>query len=278
VTTVTVPAPEETARDRLLSNAGGLLIAAGAVAAFTGGSFGISSQRPGLILASIVLLMGYGIVGYLLMNHGERYFRYALPASAILVFATLVLFQSGMARFFDTDVFRYVLQPTLTLLLVFAAGGLLTHVVEDMTPRVRWPGPGARSLNALLLMASYAPVWCAFILVGMLGTGASASLGIFVLAASVVASIGCVVGAHAAARGNHPAFTVVGALLGFAASAAYLFQFMLGGGRSGAVYFGEFNALFGLILTGLPVAIGAVAWIQVNNPAPPAEEPRDATP
>lgn len=261
-------------QDRLLSNAGGLLIAAGALAAFTGGSFGLGEQRPGLVLASVILLMGYGVVGYLLMNHGERYFRYAVPASAALVFATLLLFQSGMSR--DDEIFRYVLEPTLTLLLVYSAGALLTRVVEELTPRVRWPGTGARSLNALLHIGAYAPVWCAFTLIGMLGVNASSGLSILILAGSVAASIGCVVGGHAASRGNHPAFTVIGAALGFVASAGYLFQFMLTStGRSGAIYFGETNALLGLIMTGLPVAIGAVAWIQVSNTPPPAEEPRE---
>lgn len=266
-------------RDRLLTNAGGLLIAAGAVAAFIGGSYGLSGQRPGIILASIVLLMGYGVVGYLLMNHGARHFQYVLPASAILVVATLVLFQTNMAVMMDDEFFRFVVEPALTLLLVFAGGALLTHVVEDMTPRTAWPGRGARSMNALLHVAAYAPVWCAFTLLDMLGSRASPGMSLLIVGGSVLAAVACVVGAHAASRGNHPAFTVIGAALGFVACAAFLFQFMLEtGGRSGAAFFGQFNALIGLILTGLPVAIGSVAWIQTANGAPALADEQDAAP
>lgn len=251
------------ARDRLLTNAGGLLVAAGAVAAFAGGSQGLATQSPGLILASVVLLMGFGIVGYLLMSHGERYFQYALPGAAILVVATLVLFQLQMGRSADDEFYRFVLEPALVLLLVFAGGALLTHVVEDLTLRVAWPGRGAKSLNAMLHVAAYAPVWSSFTLLEVLGRLASPGLTLVVMAGSVLAALACVVGGHAAARGSHPAITVGGAGLGFVACGAYLFQFMLEGGpNAGTAFFGQFNALLGLILTGLPVAIGTVAWIQ----------------
>lgn len=253
-------------RDRLLSNAGGLLIAAGAVAAFAGGSQGLATQSPGLIVAAVVLLMGYGIVGYLLMSHGERYFQYALPGSAILVVATIVLFQAQMGRALDDEFLRYVMEPALVLLLVFAAGALLTHVVEDATARVAWPGRGARSLNALLHVSAYAPIWCAFTLLDVLGRAASPGLRLAIVGGSVLAAIASVIGGYAATRGSHPAFTVIGAGVGFVASGSYLFQFMLNGGpAAGTAFFGQFNALIGLILTGLPVAIGTVAWIQVGQ-------------
>ncbi|HET6406111.1 MAG TPA: hypothetical protein VFH78_15835 [Candidatus Thermoplasmatota archaeon] len=264
-------------RDRLLSNAGGLLIAAGAVGAFVGGSYGLAEQRPGLIITSVVLLMGYGVVGYLLMNRGERYFHYMLPAAAVLVVATLFLFQTEMRSFLEAKFSHYVLEPSMTLLLVFAGGALLTHVVENMTDRVVWPSRGARSLNTLLHVAAFAPVWCAFTLVDMMGRSASAWSAILIIGGSALVGIACVVGGYAASRNSHPAFTAVGASLGFLAAASYLYQFMAGRGDVAAAAFGQFIALLGLILCGLPAAISAVAWIQVANERA-SPEPVDPTP
>ena len=260
-------------RDRLLSTAGGLLMAAGGIAAFTGGSYGLAHTRPGLIVFSVLLLMGYGVVGYLLMNRGRRYFQVALPSASILVLATLALFQSQMNVFLDEEVFRFVLEPALTLLLAFAGGAMLTHVIEETTERVKWPGKGAASLNTLLHLAAYAPVWNAFTLLYLMGGRATPAWSLLVVGGSVLVAVGCVVGGYAAARGNHPGFTVVGAGLGFLASVLFLFQFMLGGGARDVSFFGQFNALLGLILTGLPAAIGMVAWIQAATDEPGAEEP-----
>lgn len=262
-------------RDRLLSNAGGLLIAAGAIGAFAGGSYGLAAQRPGLIIWSVILLMGYGVVGYLLMNAGERYFHFMLPAAAVLVVATLTLFQTAMAGFLD-EFSQYVLEPSMVLLLVFAGGALLTHVVENMTDRVVWPSRGAKSLNTLLHVAAFAPVWCGFTLVAMMGATAPLSR-IVILGGSAIVAIACVVGGYAAARNSHPAFTTIGAALGFLASAGYLYQFMLGRGDLTASAFGQFIALLGLILSGLPAAISAVAWIQVANESG-ISEPSESAP
>lgn len=253
--------------DRLLPNAGGLLMAAGGIAAFTGGAYGLAETRPGLIVFSVMLLMGYGVVGYLLMNRGARYFHVALPGTALLVVATLGLFQAEMGRMLAQPEFRFVLEPALALILAFAAGALLTHVVEEATTRYRWPSKGASSLNTLLHLSAYAPVWSAFTLLALVRDPTPA-FSLLVVGGSVLVAIACVVGGYAASRGSHPAFTVVGAALGFLASVAYLFQFMLGGGSADARVFGQFNALLGLILTGLPLAIGAVAWIQASNETP----------
>lgn len=265
-------------RDRLLNNAGGLLIAAGAIGAFAGGTYGLMAQRPGLIITSVVLLMGYGVVGYLLMNRGERYFQYVLPAAAVLVVATFTLFQTQMRGFFDDDFSRFVLEPAMTLLLAYAGGALLTHVVETTTDHVDWPARGARSLNTLLHFAAFAPIWSAFTLVDMLGRNASAWSAILIVGGSALVAIACVVGGYAAARGSHPAFTAIGAALGFTASAGYLYQFMLGRGDIAAAGFGQFVALLGLILTGLPAAIASVAWIQVANERGAPPEPNEAAP
>lgn len=269
-------APAARARpDRLLPNAGGLLMAAGGIAAFTGGVYGLSETRPGLIVLSVLLLMGYGVVGYLLMNRGDRYFQFALPATAVLVVATLGLFQSEMGRMLDEPEFRFVLEPALTLLLAFAAGALLTHVVEETTTRFRWPSKGAGSLNALLHLAAYSPIWNAFTLLALVRNPTPA-FSLLVVGGSVLVAVALVVGGYAASRGSHPGFTVAGAALGFLASVAYLFQFMLGGGSVDATIFGQFNSLLGLLLCGLPLAIGAVAWIQATNEAS-AEEPGPQT-
>ena len=264
-------------RDRLLSNAGGLLIAAGATGAFVGGAYGLAYEEPLLIIASVLLLMGYGVVGYLLMNRGARYFHFVLPATSVLVVATLALFQGDVQRALGDGFFQYVLKPGLTLLLVFAGGALLTHVVESMTLRVTWPARGASSINALLHVAAYAPIWCAFTLLDMMGP-VSAWTGILIVGGSALVSIACVVGGYAASRGNHPMFTVLGAAAGFVLSASYLYQFMAGNGPSGAEAFGQINALVGLILTGLPAAIGAVAWIQVSAHDVAPEPPEFPTP
>lgn len=258
-------------RDRLLVNAGGLLMGAGALTAFVGGSYGLSAQRPGPIIISVLLLMGYGVVGFLLMNRGERNFHIALPATAVLVLGTLLVFQTEMHRFFEDDFFTFVLDPALTLLLVYAAGAMLTHVVETMSTRVEWPSRGSQSVNSLLHLAAFAPVWGSFVLLAQLGASASALDLILIVGGSALVSIACVVGGYAAARGSHPAVAVIGATLGFLTSASYLFQFMTQ--RAGGLEaLGQFTALLGLILTGLPAAIGAVAWVQLaQGPIAPDE-------
>jgi len=94
-----------------------------------------------------------------------------------------------------------------------------------------------------------------------------------IVGGSVLVAIACVVGGYAAGRRSHPAFTVLGGGLGFLACVLYLFQFMLGGGDPDMRFFGQFNSLLGLILTGLPMAIGTVAWLQTATGAPASVEP-----
>lgn len=267
------------ARDKLLSNAGGLLMAAGGIAAFTGGTYGLAQTHPGLVVLSVLLLMGYGVVGYLLMIRGRAFFQYVLPAVALLILATVYVFQAQMPRLRDDEAMRFVLQPVLALLLSFAGGALLTHAIEELTPRAAWPGKTGPTLNALLHVAAYSPLWNAFTLVALLGPRADTLLSMAVISASVAVAVACVVGGYAASRGNHPGFTVLGAGLGFLASVMYLFQFMLGGGDPEVGFFGQFNALLGLILTGLPMAIGTVAWLQLATgaPAPPPEVPESGS-
>ena len=261
-------------RDKLLSNAGGLLMAAGGIAAFGGGTYGLSHVRPGLVVLSVLLLMGYGVVGYLLTIRGRTFYQHLFPAVALLVLATIYLFQAQMPAFASEGEGRFLLQPVLALLLSFAGGALLAHAVEEATPRAAWPGKAGSALNALLHVAAYAPIWNAFILLSLLGGAASGLFRFMVVGASVAVAVACVVGGYAASRRSHPAFTVAGAGLGFAAAVVYLFQFMLGGGHAGLRAFGQFNSLLGLILTGLPMAIGTVAWLQVaTGAAEPAPEP-----
>lgn len=260
-------------RDKLLSNAGGLLMAAGGIAAFTGGTYGLARTDPTLVVLSVLLLMGYGVVGYLLMIRGRTFFSQILPATALLVLATVYVFQAQMPRLRDEEATRFVLQPVLALLLSFAGGALLTHVVEETTPRASWPGKAGPTLNALLHVAAYAPVWNAFTLLALLGASSTTMMRLSIVGGSVLVAVACVVGGYAASRRSHPGFTVLGAGLGFLASVMYLFQFMLGGGDADLRFFGQFNSLLGLILTGLPMAIGTVAWLQVAGAAPSNNEP-----
>lgn len=258
--------------DRLLVNAGGLLLAVAAATATVGGLFGLAHRRPGIIVFSLVLLMGFGVVGYLLMNDGKRYFRYALPGTAVLVFASLFLFHE--VQFNEAaDMTRFVLYPAIAALLASAAGALVTHLLEETyDAKVRWPAKGTSSLNALLHVTGFAVVWCGFTLLAWMGP-ATPLVRLLVVGGSVGVAIACAVGGHAASRGNPPLHTLVGALLGFGASALYLFQFMASGGDPDLAGFGQFVALVGLVVSGLPVAIGAVAAIQANSGTLADEEP-----
>lgn len=261
-------------KDKLLSNAGGLLVAAGFIAAFTGGIYGLGATRPGLVVLSVLLLMGYSVVGYLLINKGEAYYRQALPIAAGLVFATLLLFRNDMTGFLDDEFAHFFLYPGLTLVLAYAGGALVTHALEANGERTTWPGKRNMSLNVVLHVAAFAPVWSAFTLLYLLGPSASPLLRVGILVASVCVAIGCVAGGYASVRSGHPSVTVLGAGLGFAASVFYLFQFMLGGGQRDVADFGQFVSLLGLLLTAFPTAIGTVAWIQVANE--PAEDEASA--
>lgn len=260
-------------QDKLLTNAGGLLMLAGGLAALTGGLYGLGEQDPAIVVLSVVLLIGYGIVGYLLVSRGARHFGFALPGAAVLVLATLLLFRETPTEAFGGQFF---LDPAVTLVLAFAGGALLTHALEDAQDRVDWPTKPPKSVGTLLFVAAYAPVWNAFVLLEWLRTP-SAWMRVLVIGASVAVSIACILGGHAANRRSHPAITLMGAAAGFVACVAYLFQFMLGGGNRDMAAFGEVNALLGLILTGLPIAIATVAWIQLasEREQPPRETSHD---
>jgi hypothetical protein len=262
-------------KDKLLSNAGGLFVAAGFIAAFTGGVYGLGAQRPGLVVLSVLLLMGYSVVGYLLINKGEAYYRQALPIASVLVFATLLLFRNDMTGFLDDEFAHFFLYPGLTLVLSYAGGAVVTHALEASGEPTRWPGKRAMSLNVVLHVAAFAPVWGAFSLLYLLGD-ASPFLRVGILAGSVVVAIASVAGGYASVRQGHPAVTVIGAGLAFGASVLYLFQFMLGGGDRDVTAFGQFVALLGLLLTAFPAAIGTVAWIQVANDPAPEEDGQTA--
>ena len=97
-------------QDKLLSNAGGLLMLAGGLATLTGGLYGLARQEPGIVVLSILLLIGYGVVGYLLMSRGARHFNVALPGAAVLVLATLFLFRRTPTSDFGG---RFFLDPAL---------------------------------------------------------------------------------------------------------------------------------------------------------------------
>jgi hypothetical protein len=260
-------------RDTLLPNAGALLILAGALATLTGGLYGLSVQSPGIVVLSVLLLIGYGVVGYLLVTRGTRHFGLALPGAAILVLATLFLFRAT-----PTDEYggQLLLHPAVTLVLAYAGGALLAHALAEATDRVAWPSEPPRALGTLLLVAAYAPVWNAFVLLDWMGRP-GAWLGVVIIGASAAVAMACVVGGHAAARRRHPGYTLAGGAAGFAASVLYLFQFMLGGGDRDLAFFGELNALVGLILTGLAIAISTVAWIQLSggDEDEPHDRPQD---
>lgn len=260
--------------DRLLANAGGLLLAAGCVAAFSGGMYGLATQNPWVVVLSVGLLMGYGVVGYLLLNRGRLVFNFALPAAAILVVMTLLLFQS--VRVLDEQSMRFVLEPALTLLLSYAGGAMVTHAIEQGTLPVRWPGRGAPSLNPTLHLAAIGPIWGAFTLLEILGPK-TPLFRIMLVGGAVMVAIACTVGAYAATRNGHPRVTLFGSALGFLACAAFLFQFMLGVAREGATLFGELLALTGLVLTGLAAAIATVAWVQIQSGVPPEDAPMQAS-
>lgn len=262
-------------RDKLLSNAGGLLMAAGGITAFTGGTYGLAATRPGLVVLSVLLLMGYGVVGYLLVNRGARDFPFVLPATALLVLGTLFLLQGEMRSSLDDGMGSFVLLPALTLLLCMAGGALATHVVETMGRRVDWPGRQIPSLQTVLHIAAFAPIWNGFALLSLI-PNASAALRLAIIGGSAIAAILSVLGAYAAVRRLHPAWTLLGGAAVFAASVGYLFQFMLGGGDRDIVGFGQFNSLLGLILGGLPMAIAAVACVQLANGEPAEDEPASA--
>lgn len=248
-------------QDRLLTNAGGLLMLAGGIATLTGGLYGLATQKPGIVVLSVLLLIGYGVVGYLLVSRGARHFNLVLPGSAVLVLATLYLFHAAPTEEFGGPLF---LHPALALVLAFAGGALLTHAMEETMDRVAWPTKPPASVGTLLLVAAYAPVWNAFVLLEWMRSP-TAWASVLVIGASVAASLACIVGGHAANRRRHPAITLAGAAAGFLASVLFLFQFMLGGGNEDLAFFGELNALLGLVLTGLPIAIATVAWIQLKG-------------
>ncbi|HWH08277.1 MAG TPA: hypothetical protein VNX21_03690 [Candidatus Thermoplasmatota archaeon] len=258
-------------QDKLLSNAGGLLMLAGGLATLTGGLYGLARQEPGIVVLSILLLIGYGVVGYLLMSRGARHFNVALPGAAVLVLATLFLFRRTPTSDFGG---RFFLDPALTLVLAFAGGALLTHALEEALDRVEWPTRPPRNVGTLLFVAAYAPVWNAFVLLEWM-VRPSAWATVLVVGASAAAAIACVVGGHAANRRRHPAVTLAGASAGFLACVLYLFQFMLGGGNRDLAFFGQLNALLGLVLSGLPIAIAAVAWIQLGDEEPVADRPHE---
>lgn len=268
------PGMQQATQDRLLPNAGALLMAAGGLAALIGGVAGLARQDPTMVLLSVALLVGYGVVGYLLTSRGRAYFHFALPGAAVLVLLTLFLL-----RIVPLDEGgSYFLNPALMLLLSFAGGALLTYAIEEGTDRVQWPSK-VGALNPLLHLAAYAPVWNAFVLLEI-SPGAGPWLRVVVLAVSSAAAIGCVVAGYAASRRNHPVITLVGAGAGFVVNAWYLIEFMTTR-VSGDSAFGQMNALVGLVLTALPIAIATVAWLQLRAETPEdaaAVEPRPETP
>lgn len=261
--------------DRLLPNAGALLMAAGGLAALTGGVAGLARQDPTMVLLSVALLVGYGVVGYLLTSRGRTYFHYALPGAAVLVLLTLFLL-----RMIPLDEGgAYFLEPALMLLLSFAGGALLTHAIEEATDRVTWPAK-VGAINPLLHLAAYAPVWNAFVLMEI-APSTSAWLRVSILFVTAGAAVAGIVGGYAASRRSHPAITLLGATAGFLVNAWFLIEFMTAR-TSGDSAFGQMNALIGLVLTALPIAISTVAWIQLraeeDRADAPVQEVRTETP
>src|SRR5438067_10358260 len=109
------------AKDKLLSNAGSLLMAAGFIAAFTGGMYGLAHTQPGLVVLSVLLLIGYGVVGYLLVSRGPTHFQFVLPASAVLVLFPLLVLRTDRGDILDSGLSNDLcLYPTLALILSFA--------------------------------------------------------------------------------------------------------------------------------------------------------------
>lgn len=261
-------------KDKLLHNAGALLLAAGFLAAFMGGMHGLATTAPFQVVLSVVLLIGYGIVGYLLMNRGGAHVNVVLPLTGVLVLATLLLLRNESGEWLGPGSGAYFLYPVLALVLAFATGAIFHHLVEQATERVAWPGKGAAFLSTLLHVAAYSPIWNAYTLLDLVGRPSPTTV-VLTVGGSVAVAVACVVGGYAASRKGHPAITLAGAGVGFLAAVYYVFVFMGGFGGQDAAYFGRFNALVGLILTGLPIAIASVAWIQLRgeqpDEAPPAE-------
>ncbi len=259
---------------RSLSAAGNALIAAGFVAAAVGGLYGLARFAPGMVVLSVLLVIGYSVAGYLLLSRREPAFRPAAGLAAVLVLATLWVFRPDVARFLDPQFAYFLAFPALAYLLAYAAAHLAGYALARRNTRVLWPPRGTEAVLPLLLASAAAPVLSAFLLLHDLrATGADDASAVLIVGGALLAAATTMLGGVASSVRRHPKFTLVGAAAGFGASVIFLFQFA-GRGRTGVAfdyggvpeipYVGQVYALAGMLLAGFPLAMSVVAWVELE--------------
>lgn len=245
-----------------LSSAGGLLLAAGFVAAATGGLYGLAAYRPGLVVLSVLLVMGYSVTGYLLLSRRDAAFTPAAVMSTVLLVATLWLFESGVVTVFGPEFTFFLLFPALATLLALAGANLVAYALARRNRRVLWPARGVGAASGLLQAAAVAPVLGVFVLLYL---GGGARPGTFEAGVAVALAIGAAVASAAggllAGIKRHPRFPLVGGSVGFLANVLLLFEFSA---RGPVGYLGQVIALAGMLVAAFPVASSVVAWVELE--------------
>lgn len=261
-----------------MTSAGNYLIAAGFVAAATGGLYGLAVGRPEMVVLSVLLAIGYSVAGYLLVSKRDAAFTPALALSGVLVVATLGVLRPEVARFLQREFAYFIVFPALGILLALAGAHLLAYGLARRNGRVLWPARGTEAVSPLLVLAAMLPVLNAFVLLYVSREDGTAST--LVVASAIASAVATALGGITSSIRRHPRFTLLGAGVGFLANVAFLFQFAPLVPRD-VGYWGQLNALAGMLLCGFPLAMSVVAWVELESAkrgAAPASAPPAASP
>lgn len=265
------PAPSESELQRgSLQSAGNLLFAIGVLSAVAGGFTGMEAREPGVVVASFLLLLGYGVAGYLLLTQGERAVRLVGALAGVLILFTLWLVPGWVAPW--DEFASYIFLPALTVLLAYAAGGFVAAAFGRGLEAVPWPQRRNETAATLLQLASIPPVWGAYLVLEALGGVARAGGAAPVLVGlSFLAAAGGVAAGYLARAGRHPGVVLGGGMLTFFANVAFVFEFLGVSYGSGPAELGALLALLGMLASGFPIALSIVAWYGLTDGA--AEAP-----
>lgn len=242
---------------------------AGLVTVLIAGVRGLLADEAGLLVISVLTMIGYVIVAWVL----TRRRRDAPWLVSVLGFLTAFLslgILGSVAGAIGSAPLTVVLFPVIAGVIVYTGGFLIAGQLARRHPSLRLDFEEADVVNVLLQAAALLPVWSAFVLLDLPG-GNVAPVALIALVSTYASTAGHLAGARKLV--HHIAAGSVLALLG---NAWFVFRYSGVAAEAPLALVGRASVLVGMLLAAFPTALAVVAIHDLRAGKEEAEDPYEA--
>lgn len=252
-------------RAEALERAGSLLLIAGFLAALVAGSAGLAAGDPVTVILAVLVLVGYGVAGWMLVALGERSLQTAALLAVVFSLFTFGLLGGLPQEYLSGPFGHLVFFPLLVLLLSYAGGAIIGYALTDELERLEWAVRGSGKANLLLHAAAAPTIWGVFVTIDSLGGPLPQVAVSLAIAVAGTVATAAAAGGRLIKAGVHPRYTLAAGVLVLGVNAWYLLEFTnLGARVQGGLTGAQWVALLGMLLAAFPVAYSAVALYDVE--------------